>query len=145
MKVSENNLKILMLAIHQYIEENAEFISEKLNNGDSQDLLNYPPNCGFSDDEKDSLEKIKNDQNLKSALRKIFADNSADVIFNLMNLFDGTTSPDENLGDWSELTLIDKTNEIDEPEDMLHDYFFETYWDWKKIRNNSDWKLDTYG
>ncbi|MFM2361585.1 MAG: hypothetical protein RLZZ316_487, partial [Bacteroidota bacterium] len=33
-----------------------------------------------------------------------------------------------------------------EPEfqDTLHDSFFETYWEWKKIRGSKNWKLDTY-
>lgn len=27
---------------------------------------------------------------------------------------------------------------------QLHYSFFETYWEWKKIRGNKNWKLDTY-
>jgi hypothetical protein len=83
---------------------------------------------------------------LKNALRKIIADNSAGVIFNLLNLFDGTATPKNYNSEWSGLELLDvEENKDDEPFcDTLHDKFFETYWNWKKIRNNKSWKLDTY-
>ena len=142
MKLSDNNQKTLMLAIHQKIEKYADYVADKLNNGETTDLLTYPPNCELTDNEKQALEKLKNDQDLKSALRKILADNSAGVIFELMNYLDGTADPDENLGDWTEIAFVDRTEEIEPPNDMLHDNFYSTYWDWKEIRPNSDWTLD---
>jgi hypothetical protein len=142
MKLSENNNRTLMLTLHQKIEEFAERTSDNLNIGKTEDLLVYPPNCGLSEKESLSLEKLKDDPNLKSALRKILADNSAGIVFDLMNLLDGTTDPNKNLGKWTEISFVDKTEDIEENMEMFNNTFFETYWDWKEIRPNKNWKLD---
>jgi hypothetical protein len=144
MKLSENNSKTLMLSLHQKIEKYATDTSKNLNNGEIKDLLVYPPNCGFNEKEIQSLNKIKDDPNLKSALRKILADNTAGVLFELMNLIDGTTDPDEDLGEWTEIAFVDKSEKIEENMDMLHDTFYSTYWDWKEIRPEKKWKLDNH-
>lgn len=48
--------------------------------------------------------------------------------------------------DWTGLKVIDEEpNKNSEPvDDWLHDKFYETYWDWKKIRGDKKWKLDTH-
>ena len=143
MNLSNKNSNTLMLALHKKIEEYANYYSEKLEKGGTNDLLTYPPNCGFSDTEIKALQKLKNDKELKSALRKILADNSAGVIFDLLNFLDGTANPDDNLGEWTEVALVDKTDEIESNNEMLHDNFLSTYWDWKEIRPNMGWTLDT--
>ncbi len=142
MKLSDHNIKTLMLTLHQKIEEYAESVSDNLNKGMTEDLFVYPPNCGLTEEENESLKKIKDDPILKRALRKILADNSAGVLFDLMNLIDGTTEPDKNLGNWTEISFVDKKNEMEENSEMLHDTFFSTYWDWKDIRPNKEWVLD---
>ena len=105
--------------------------------------MTYPPNNGLTDDELIELEKLTNNKVLKSALRKVFADNSAGIVFELMNLIDQTTDPDEDIGEWSGLSLVDFNEEIEENDEMLHDNFFETYSDWKEKRQNKDWQLDS--
>ena len=144
MKLSEHNLKTLMLFLQQKIEENADYISDQLHKGNSADFLTYPPNGGLTEKENLALQKLKNDQDLKSAMRKILADNSASVLFELFNIIDGTTDPDENLGKWTEICLVDKTDEIEDNDEMLHDALFEKYWDWREIRPDKKWKLDNY-
>lgn len=144
MKLSEHNLNTLMIFLQQKIEENAEYIANELTNGNSTDFLTYPPNGGLTETEKSSLGKLKNDPNLESALRKILADNSAGVLFELLNLIDGTSDPDESIGKWTEISFVDKTDEIAENAEMLHDVLYSKYWDWKKIRPNKNWKLDNY-
>ncbi len=144
MKLSEHNLKTLMLFLQQKIEENADYISDQLDKGNSTDFLTYPPNGGLTEKENIALQKLKNDQDLKSAMRKILADNSASVLFELFNIIDGTTDPDENLGKWTEICLVDKTDEIEGNDEMLHDALFEKYWDWREIRPDKKWKLDNY-
>ena len=89
------------------------------------------------------MEKLKNDHDLKSALRKILADNSAGIVFDLMNIIDGTADPDEDLGKWTEVALVDQLDDIEPNDDMLHDSFFSTYWNWKEVRPNKGWALDT--
>ena len=144
MNLSDHNLKTLMIFLQQKIEENAEYVANELTNGNSTDFLTYPPNGGLTESEKLSLEKIKNDSTLESALRKVLADNSAGVLFELLNIIDGTSEPDENIGKWTEISIVDKTDEIAENAEMLHDELYSKYWDWKKIRPNKSWKLDNY-
>ena len=133
-----------MLFLQQKIEENAEYIADELDKGNNTDFLTYPPNGGLTEKESLSLEKLKSDPNLKSALRKILADNSAGVLFELLNVIDGTADPDEKLGKWTEISFVDKTEDLAENADMLHDALYSKYWDWRKIRPNKDWKLDTH-
>jgi len=144
MELSEHNLNTLMLFLQQKIEESAEYISDQLEKGNNTDFITYPPNGGLTEKENLSLQKLKNDPDLKSALRKILADNSAGVLFELFNLIDGTTEPDENLGEWTEISFVDKMDEIAENAEMLHDELYGKYWDWRKIRPNKNWKLDNY-
>ena len=59
-----------------------------------------------------------------------------------MNFIDGTSDPEEKNGKWTEISLVDKTEQIEENTEMLHDVFFGSYWNWKKIRPNKNWKLD---
>ncbi|TAJ05047.1 hypothetical protein DMA11_23655 [Marinilabiliaceae bacterium JC017] len=142
MKLTETNKKTLMITLHQKIEEYADVTSDLVLNGEIAENLTYPPNNGLTQSELKELEKLKNNKILKSALRKVFADNSAGVLFELMNLIDQTTDPDEDLGEWAGLSLIDFDEEIEENDEMLHDTFSESYWDWKEKRQNNDWQLD---
>ncbi len=123
-----------MLALHKIIEEYADYYSSKLDKGETNDLLVYPPNFSLSDKELEALGKLKNDPDLKSALKKIMTNASGGVIFDLMNFFDGTSDPDNNLGNWTEVALVDKSDDVESPGDMLHDSFLSTYADWIDIR-----------
>ena len=46
----------------------------------------------------------------------------------------------------SGVKLIDEEYQKDahQFDDMLHDGFFETYWEWRKVRGDKKWKLDTH-
>ena len=144
MKLSAYNKKTLMLFLQQKIEEHAEFSSEQLVTNSNTDFLTYPPNGGLTNNEILSLQKLKDDSILKSALRKVFANNSAGVIFDLLNVIDGTSDPDENLGKWTMVSIIDQTMDIEETGGMLHDDLYDKYWDWRNIRPKKGWKLDIY-
>ena len=144
MKLSEHNINTLMLFLHQKIEEDAEYVADELEKGNLTKFLTYPPNGGLTELEESSLNKLKNDPILKSALRKILADNSAGVLFELLNIIDGTSDPDENLGKWTEISFVNKTDELTENPEMLHDQLYSKYWDWKKIRPIKKWKLDNH-
>lgn len=133
-----------MLTLHQKIEEYAATIADKLKQGETNYLLSYPPNCGFTHEELQALDKLRDDDPLRSALIKILADNSAGVLFELLNLVDGTTDPDEELGNWTGVAIVDSDESIEENEEMLHDNFYATYWDWKDIRPDTSWTLDNY-
>jgi hypothetical protein len=147
MKLSNTNAIALLLDLNQDIEEYAETTVSKVIEDKNFDSLTYPPNNGLTDDEKKELNKLDNNEHLKNALRKIMADNTAGVIFNMLNLLDGTGSPKLHFDNWTGVKLVDddETSETESFKDTLHDGFFETYWEWKKLRGDKKWKLDTYG
>lgn len=146
MKLSNTNAKTLLLDTHQDIEEYADTLVTNILDKKDFSFLTYPPNCGLTELEINELKKLDNNDHLKNALRKVIADNSAGVVFNMLNLFDGTGFPKNDNDDWTGLKVIDEEpNETSEPvNDWLHDKFYETYWDWKKIRGNKKWKLYTH-
>lgn len=146
MKLSHKNAIALLLDLNQNIEEYAEVIVKNIIEEKNFDFLTYPPNNGLTELEKEELSKLDNNEHLKNALRKIIADNSAGVIFNMLNLFDGTGTPKLHYDNWSGVKLIDEEPQADTEEfnDTLHDSFFETYWEWRKLRIDKKWKLDTY-
>ena len=144
MKLSNTNAQTLLLDTHQDIEEYADNLVINILEKREFDFLSYPPNCGLTNLEILELKKLENNEHLKNALRKVIADNSAGIIFNMLNLFDGTGFPKNDNNNWTGIKVIDEEpNENSEPvDDWLHDKFYETYWDWKKIRVDKKWKLD---
>jgi len=140
MEVSEKNARALLFDINQDIEEYAEETVKSIIEEKSFDNLNYPPNCGLTDLEKIEPSKLDNNEHLKNALRKVIANNTAGVIFNLLNLLDGTGSPKQYYDDWTGVKLIDEEpNEDEVPfNDTLHDSFYETYWEWRKVRGDKE-------
>ena len=135
-----------MLDIHQDIEEYADYVVTKLLDEKDLDILTYPPNSGFTEEEISELKKLENNEHLKSGLRKLIADNSAGIVFNMFNFFDGTGTLKNDDGNWTGIKLVDEEpNKNSETfNDVLHDNFYESYWEWKKIRGDKKWKLDTY-
>ncbi|MFT2010213.1 hypothetical protein ACMA1I_16175 [Pontibacter sp. 13R65] len=140
MELSEDNKKALLLSVHKAIEEFAGDTTDNLFHNRTNMLISYPPNGGLTESEKEALGQLKESEVLKSALRKVIASTTADVFFDFFNIVDGTTEPDTGI--WSEVLIIDKPNDFEEYREFLHDSFFETYWDWKEIRNNTNWSLD---
>jgi hypothetical protein len=146
MELSNKNALALLIDLNQDIEEYAETAVKNIVEEKNFELFAYPPNNGLTELEKQELNKLDNNEHLKNALRKVLADNSAGIIFNMLNLLDGTGSPKYMYNDWTGVKLVDEEPNENEPEfqDTLHDCFFETYWEWRKIRGNKNWKLDTY-
>ena len=142
MRLTEENLKTMLLCLHQVIEQQADKTAEKLSRADLANLLFYPPSGGFTREEEQVLMEFQGDNNLTSAMRKILAHNSAAVVFELLNLFDGNAAPDDELGAWTGVILGDLEEDTLEEKEMLHDRFFESYRDWKKIRPEKTWALD---
>jgi hypothetical protein len=146
MELSKKNAQALLLDLNQDIEEYAEATVKQIIEERNFDFLSYPPNCGLTDLEKAELRKLDNNEHLKNALRKIISDNSAGVVFNMLNLIDGTGSPKLHYDNWSGVKLVDEEHQkgAHQFDDMLHDGFFETYWEWRKVRGDKKWKLDTF-
>ncbi|MEO6818832.1 MAG: hypothetical protein ABI266_05325 [Ginsengibacter sp.] len=61
--------------------------------------MTYTPNNGLTDLEKQELNKIDNNEQLKNASRINIADNSEGIIYNMVNLFDGKSSPKHMYGE----------------------------------------------
>ena len=143
-ELSKENIHILFLDIYKNIDKYVENLTIDILDDKKFDFLSYPPNSGFTDLEINELKKLNNNDILKSALRKIIADNSAAIVFDILNHIDGTTDPELENENWTGLKIVDlEVSKNNEPlVDFLHDYFFETYWDWMKIRDKKDWKLD---
>ena len=140
MKLSEENRKILLINLHDLIVEHANATANDIQHKRTSKIISYPSNGGLTEAEKKEVEKLNGNEILKSALRKILASNSADVIFSFLNIIDGTADPDIASANWGEVMLVD-FSEDDETTEMLHDEFFSTYWDWKEKKRMS-WKLD---
>lgn len=136
MSLSNKNPLALLLDLNQDIEEYAETSVKNIIDDKIFDFLTYPPNGGLTELEIVELKKLDNNEHLKNALRKIITDNSAGVVFNLLNLLDGTGSPKHMYDEWTGVVLTDEEPDENEPEfqDTLHDGLFEAYWDWKKIK-----------
>ena len=135
MNLSEDNTKAILLDIHQDIDEYADHAISIIF-GDNNDALSYPPNIVFTADEITALKKLNSSDNLKSVLKKIIADNSAGVVFNLLNNIDGTTDPKNISDNWHGVALVDRDPDLDEDSaNFLHDEFYSTYWDWDKIKS----------
>lgn len=145
MKLSKQNALALLLDLNQDIEEYAEATVKNIIEEKNFDL-SYPPNNGLTDLEKHELYLLDNNEHLKNALRKIIADNSAGVVFNMLNIIDGTTDPKLMLDEWTGIKLVDQEHNEDTVkfQDMLHDSFFESYWKWRELRGDKNWKLDIY-
>jgi hypothetical protein len=142
MGLSTENRTTLLIHLHKSIEEAANTNANHIINGRLNQLINYPPNGGLTDDEIGALKKLKGDEYLKSALRKVLASTTADVFFDIFNIIDGTADPDPGTGEWTEVMLVDKPKDFDEHVEFLHDDLYGTYWDWKKKRQNTSWSLD---
>ena len=141
MKLSEQNRTTLLTQLHKSIEDSANIIANNINDGQTSDLINYPPNGGLTEEEMNSLKSLAGNEVLRNTLRKVLASNSATVIFELFNIIDGTSDPDPEIGEWSEVMLVDQPDDFDDYSEFLHDNFYETYWNWRKKRI-ANYKLD---
>lgn len=139
MQLSEENRQTLLVALHQVVEEQAAAYANDLFKGRSQ-RLDYPPNGGLVAEEDAAIQNIQGNVLMQSALRKLFASCTAGVVFDFLNLIDGTSDPEH--GDWSGVMLVDRPEEAEEHWQFLHEAFLEAYWDWRAKRRAKSWRLD---
>ena len=139
MQLSEKNQRTFLVAANESVEEYAASYADDLLQGQEITTV-YPPNGGLSSEEAGALKLLQGNKLLHSALRKLLAGCAAEVVSDLLNHIDGTTDP--NQGHWSGVMLVDSP-ENDEHRDSLHDDFFDAYWDWREIRPDKTWRLDT--
>ena len=139
MNLSTQNKHTLLIAVNQMIEEQAAGCAQTVFLGQEAPLV-YPPNGGFTTEEAKALQSLRGNEPLQAALRKLLADCAAGVVFDLLNLLDGTADPKQ--GQWGGVVLVDALTNDDEQREFLHDGLFDAYWDWREIRPDKTWQLD---
>jgi hypothetical protein len=132
--INPTNRLTLMLALHEDINNVASYVTEFIMSGNFKPT--YPPNEELSLEERDALSALKAIPSIESALKKVIRDVASSPLFLLFTYLDGVTEPTDDES-WSGVALIDMPEDeaFDEElssEEMLHDNFFGTYWDWKE-------------
>ena len=94
-------------------------------------LVSYPPSDGksapLSRDEHEALARMQLSPAARTALEKLFADATAEVIFGLLCMVDGVGDPEvAPVKNWVGADLAARRSHEDR--EMLHDAFFESYW-----------------
>jgi hypothetical protein len=139
MKLSQENLNTFLLHIHKTIEETADSTATSLAQHTAGDAITYPPKGGLSDAEIDALKSIRYSEALKMGLGKVIADACASVVFDMMSIIDGVTDPELDMDNWQGIKLVDDSDDLEDAGDlMLHDQFYESYWDWDARRDSDD-------
>ena len=137
--LSPAQMDALMLDVHRGIEDAARHATNALVADAKVPRLSYPPNGGLSDQERVALTGLADTPVTVSGLRKLIADAIAGSFFTFFNLLDGTGDPMHLHGDdWPGFELVEAEN----GGQMLHEYFFETYWAWRDRRPDPGWRLD---
>ena len=140
LQLSEANRRTFLVAVNQSVEEYAVGCADELLRGQLEEP-NYPPNGGFTAQEAQALTLLQGNEALHSALRKVLASCAAGVVFDLLNHIDGTSDPKQ--GEWAGVILVDRPRGDKEDREFFHDDFFDAYWDWREIRPDKTWCLDT--
>lgn len=135
-------LDLIMIETHRAIEKTANDTAESLA-GDKRLCLNYPPNAGLSPEEVAALEGLPKDDALKRALRKVIAHAASYPLYGLFCMVDGIGDPEGWDGTWFGCRF-EPILRPEEDREMLHIRFYDTYWDWRKIRPDKGTRLDTH-
>ncbi|NVO83313.1 hypothetical protein [Hymenobacter terrestris] len=139
MQLSDDHRRTFLLTANQLLEEYAVAYAADLLEGRAIELF-YPPNGGLNSAEAEAVMELRGKPVLQAAIRKMLAGCAADVVFDLLNLIDGTTDP--TLGSWRGIQLVDAADDASD-QAFLHDGLMDAYWDWRKQRGAVDWRLDS--
>lgn len=117
---------------HKAIEEAAKSAVDALTSRDGPQLV-YPPGATLSPGERVHLKEIVIPPEAKEVLEKVIADACSHPIFHMMSLLDGVAEPYViEIPEWVGGRLAG-----DEGELMLHDEFFESYWDYHERKKDA--------
>ena len=132
MILSEKNRQTLLIELHRLIaEQSIKMISTIMEHPDDDRSI-YPPDTSLNEDELQALCDLNDNQELRSALNKVFKDYVAKVLFRFLNIIDQTKIPHPKSGEWTPVTIADLPEGYSQRLEYLHDHFLETYWDWKE-------------
>lgn len=116
----------LLREVHRSIETAATDAASELRTGEAD--LAYPPNAGLTDDERAALARLRVDDAAECAIRKVVVYAAMAPVFHLFALFDCVADPD-GFDEWLGVVLRPAS---DEASSMLHDDFFDSYWEFGK-------------
>lgn len=125
-------VETLLLETHRHVADAAMAVVEKIGSHEAGLRLAYPPNGSLSAVEEQALRSMELSAVERSALQKVVADACAAAFFAFFNLVDATADPEVKpprgvwLGAWITAPRDDRARE------MLHDRFFESYWEYEK-------------
>ena len=127
--IDDTAKKALLLEAHRLIEAAT---ADALNSIEGTTKLTYPPagpdGGGLSSDEQQAILALNLSVAAKGAIRKIVSNAIADAFAGLFCVIDGVGDPHDWQGStWQGVELAQSEKGRDRP--MLHDEFYETYWD----------------
>jgi hypothetical protein len=118
----------LFSEIHRSIEEAARACVAGIVSPDGLNL-GYPPNGELTEGDRAALRTLAVSLDARAALEKVVADACSHPFFHLFSVMDGVADPEADVGDWPGVTLASRR---EDDEEMLHDEFYESWWDYKK-------------
>jgi hypothetical protein len=92
--------------------------------------LAYPPGIELSAAEVSALANIPSSPELRSALHKVFREVASRPLFHFFALIDGVADPTGWNGLWLGARVVEPPDDADQ--EMWHDEFFASYWQYAK-------------
>ena len=133
--IDENTRIAILVEAHAAIKNSATAAVTALGIPDEEFAVRYPPNESLTSAERDALRNLRLSDEARSGLLKVIRDCSSQAFFHFFSIMDGVTDPPQFLNErkifdkvWVGVALKPKG---EEHEEMLHDAFYETYWDFK--------------
>lgn len=133
-KLSKDNRNALLIDLNRTIEINSEQTVDLIVNKKYKNIITFPCNKELSNEEKIAIKELSKIPNIKSALKKIIIDASSFPVFDLLSLIDWIRDI-EDIEWWKWVSLVDNLRDKFEEWEMLHDWLYEKYYDWIKIKN----------
>lgn len=104
-------------------------------------LVHYPPmestRTPLSPGEHEALSNMALTADGRSGLKKLIADATANAFYRFFCLVDGVGDPEVQFVEgWLGAAIRERASDSDEG--MLHDEFFESYQNYRKLRGNSE-------
>jgi hypothetical protein len=126
-----DNLNKLMVHLHESIRQTADAAIKAIKSDKTGMTLCYPPGVELNDYERNVLSQIRSIEGFEEVLRKIIVDSSSYPLFDLFSIIDGVS--DVSNVNYEFLVIVESSlEERNDRDEFLHDYFHETYCDWKE-------------
>lgn len=122
--------RALLVETHKAIAESTQDVIDSIV-ASKNVIVSYPSGETLTPAEQAALKNLHLSPDAKTALAKVIADAASFPLFHLFCLMDGVADPELIRFDWwPGISLAEKA----EDEEMLHDEFSDTYWDYKAAR-----------